>query len=141
MFIFSVVPFVCLSISNSVLIVKLRASVKSASGQLATSDIQQASRVTSANSVTLTAIIVSLTFVFLTLPRTIFNMVTLVIDTSITMETRNKLFFIGVIVYYLGDINYSINFYLYCLTGKKFRNEFKNIFYGWLERLTTACRR
>ena len=134
MFIFSVVPFVCLFISNSVLIVKLRASVKSASGQFATSDIQQASRVTSANSVTLTAIIVSLTFVLLTLPRTIFNTVTFVIDTAITMETRDMFFFIGVIVYYLADINYSINFYLYCLTGKKFRNEFRNIFCGWLER-------
>ena len=141
MFIFSVVPFVCLSISNSVLIVKLRASVKSASGQLATSDIQQASRVTSANSVTLTAIIVSLTFVFLTLPLALFNTVTFVVGRSHTSQTRDLLIFIGNIVYHLGDINFSINFYLYCLTGKKFRDEFKNIFYGCLERLTTACRR
>ena len=141
MFIFSVVPFVCLSISNSVLIVKLRASVKSVSDQLATSDIQQASRVTSANSVTLTAIIVSLTFVFLTLPLALYNTVIFAIGRSHTSETRDLLIFIGNIVYYLGDINFCINFYLYCLTGKKFRNEFKIIFCGWLERLTRACRR
>ena len=31
----------------------------------------------------------------------------------------------------MAFFNYSVNFYLYCLTGEKFRKEFRKIMCGW----------
>ena len=73
MFLFSLLPFACLFLSNSVLVLKLRRSVKDAGDQLTTTDTQQASRERKANSVTLTAIVVSAVFIVLTSPQAIYN--------------------------------------------------------------------
>lgn len=140
-FLCSLLPFVCLFLCNGVLVLKLKTSVKDVNDQLAGTDSQRASRAKIVNSITLTAIIVSLTFVLLSLPLAIRNMVSfLTVPTEVTDDAILRAF-LGDFFYLVACFNFSVNFYLYCLTGEKFRNEFKKIFCGFRERLTTACGR
>ena len=74
MFLFSLLPFAYLFLSNSVLVLKLRRSVNDAGDQMTTTDTQQASRERNAKSVTLTAIVVSLVFITLTSPLAVYNL-------------------------------------------------------------------
>ena len=132
-FLFSLLPFVCLFFSNSVLVLKLRTSVKDAGDQFATTDTQQASRKRKANSVTLTAIVVSVVFVVLTSPLAFYNMLTYMNTNPEAVDVRNLAgrFFPMRLFHIMVFFNYSVNFYLYCLTGEKFRKEFRKIMCGW----------
>ena len=124
-------PIVCILLSNIVLVRKLRVSVREASDQLATSETQTVSRAKTVNSVTLQAVGVSCAFIVLTSPVSIYNIMDLTsqftyltitdLHTFAVIKTMQSVFFM------LRYMNYSVNFYLYCLTGSKFRNQFKNI--------------
>ena len=129
MFLFSLLPFACLFLSNSVLILKLRRSVKDAGDQLTTTDTQQASREKNANSVTLTAIVVSVVFIVLTSPQAIYNTFSFKNTNTETGDVDDLAlrFFLQKTFNMIGYFNYSVNFYLYCLTGEKFRKEFRKI--------------
>ena len=132
MLFYSVLPFTCLFLSNSVLVLKLRRSMKDAGDHLTTTHTQQASRERKANSVTLTAIVVSVVFVVLTAPLAFYNLLSF---TNANTETKdaNELalrFFLQNLFYIIGYFNYSVNFYLYCLTGERFRKEFRQIMCG-----------
>ena len=129
MFLFSLLPFACLFLSNSVLVLKLRRSVKDADDQLTTTDTQQASRERKANSVTLTAIVVSAVFIVLTSPQAIYNTFSFKNTNSETgnVDDLALRFFLQKTFNMIGYFNYSVNFYLYCLTGEKFRKEFRKI--------------
>ena len=132
-FLFSILPFVCLSFSNSVLVLKLRMSVKDAGDQFATTDTQQASRERKANSVTLTAIVVSVVFVVLTSPLAFYNMLLYMNANPEAIDVRDLAvrFFPKRLFHIMAFFNYSVNFYLYCLTGEKLRKEFRKIMCGW----------
>ena len=132
-FLFSILPFVCLFFSNSVLVLKLRMSVKDAGDQFATTDTQQASRERKANSVTLTAIVVSVVFVVLTSPLAFYNMLSYTNANTEAIDVRDLAvrFFLKRLFHIMTFFNYSVNFYLYCLTGEKFRKEFRKIMCGW----------
>ena len=141
-FLFSLLPFVCLFLSNSVLVLKLRKSVKDAGNQMTTTDIQKASRERAANSVTLTATVVSVVFVVLTFPMAVFNLLSFVAPNASRtggVHLAFRLFFQEVF-YLLGYFNYSVNFYLYCLTGERFRREFRKIMCGWRQRAMVSSR-
>ena len=128
-FLHSLLPIVCMLLSNIVLVYKLRVSVREASDQLATSETQTVSRAKTVNSVTLQAVGVSCAFIVLTSPVAVWNM------TSYTFRGKymTDLYTFAVhqtiqdTFYTLGEMNYSVNFYLYCLTGSRFRKKFKSI--------------
>ena len=122
LFIYSVLPCVFLIASNVVLGWKVTIAMKDARAKFsAGSECQKDSRQKKASSVTVTIIIVSVAFVVVTIP----------------LQTVNTVFYgydsdLG---YYLYDVffvfaltNFGWNFYLYCLTGSKFREEFKILF-------------
>ena len=123
-------PIVCIMLSNIVLVYKLRVSVREASDQLATSETQTVSRAKTVNSVTLQAVGVSCAFIVLASPISIYNVVSLTshgkymtiadLYTFAVLETVESIF------HTFFYMNYSVNFYIYCLTGSKFRNQFKN---------------
>ena len=122
LFIYSVFPCVFLIASNVVLGWKVTVAMKEARANFsAGSECQKDSRQKKASSVTVTIIIVSVAFVVVTIP----------------LQTYNTLFYgyASDFGYFLYDVffvfaltNFGWNFYLYCLTGSKFREEFKILF-------------
>ena len=125
--IFSILPFLFLAISNGLLVKKLAASVREANLKLSAGQRGQAKRrEKKATSVTLTLVIVSITFIILCLP---FSLYVLLNDFVLEKIPDENLFsrsikqFIYGMVNLLWYCNSAVNFYLYCLTGSKFRAE------------------
>ena len=134
-FLFSLLPFVCLLLSNSVLVLKLKASVRDAGDQFTTTESQQAIRERKTNSVTLTAIVVSAVFIVLTSPLAFYNIFSFTVANTETSAVDLAFRFLLLKMFHLiGYFNYSVNFYLYCLTGEKFRKECRKVLCGWRQQ-------
>ena len=126
--IFCVVPFSCLALSNSILVWKLTVSVREARQRLTPGNTEQfVTRNKAANSVTLTVIIVSMTFIILTLPNGLYLIVFFPLFDFETLRGYAKALMYNTIIFLMLYCNMAVNFYLYCLTGKRFRQEFYNI--------------
>ena len=122
--IFSLLPFAILISSNSVLIWKVSDSVRKARATLASGQSDQlSSRTKKASSLTVTLIVVSVVFFLLTGPMSLYLIIVpLVIDMEKQSEKEGRI--IDLIYWLLTLMWYSnsaVNFYLYCLTGTKFR--------------------
>ena len=131
MLIFSFLPWLCLAISNSLLVWKLKVSVREAEVSLGSG---QADRVTDrkkkATSITVTLVAVSTAFLILTSPLSflqILNFVNWLNETLYTAQKPLFMYYILQLSYPLWYANSCINFYVYCLTGAKFRREAKQI--------------
>ncbi|KAL8581680.1 hypothetical protein ACOMHN_049236 [Nucella lapillus] len=126
----SLLPFVCLVLANSVLVWTLRTSVREADQQFAAGrgEVSEA-RQKAARSVTTTVVCVSMTFIVLTAPGNIYQSFSYVVSTGdkLTIYQVVEHYFTMAICYMLIYLNHAVNFYLYCLTGKRFREEFINI--------------
>ncbi|KAL8562145.1 hypothetical protein ACOMHN_041980 [Nucella lapillus] len=129
--VYSALPFIVLALANSILTWKLVASARRADRNLTEgSSSQTRSREKAANSVTLTIMAVSLTFLVLTLPGTInfiLNHLTYFGRQQTTQLQKLQVYAITFICNLLGITNHAINFYLYCLTGRRFREEFLKV--------------
>ncbi|XP_025083470.1 probable G-protein coupled receptor 139 [Pomacea canaliculata] len=129
--IFSLTPFAILLVSNAILLKTVVMSARRALQTLTVRDTKQISeREKKASSMTVTLITISFTFFLLTGPFCIYLLIKPYILLNDISDLREK----GIREVVLVSINmlwYSnsaINFYLYCLTGSRFRLEFKNIF-------------
>ncbi|KAL8581216.1 hypothetical protein ACOMHN_038316 [Nucella lapillus] len=122
-------PFTFLTVSNSVLIWKLITSTRQAHQRIAAVPNKQLLKRSQANSsVTLTVLVVSLTFLVLTLPCALYFLMYHFKDrTSLTPEEAADLYLFQTLSFLLVDTNNAVNFYLYCLSGRRFRAEFKRI--------------
>ena len=80
-----------------------------------------------ASSVTLTVIILSMTFIILTLPNGLYFVVFMALVDVQTSSGIAKGYLYGTVIALLLYCNMAVNFYLYCLTGRRFRQEFYNI--------------
>ena len=134
---FALLPFLCLVVGNGVLAWTLAVSVSAAKTSLATSDTRQMDdRRKKASSTTTTVMLVSFVFIVLNLPL----FVLLVVSSSNNLDARDREgegqektgqqeeytdFFIQSFVAVLLHCNSAVNFYLYCLTGTRFRQELK----------------
>ena len=125
--IFSSLPFLFLVISNGLLVKKLTASVREANLTLSAGQCGQAKcREKKASSVTLTLVIVSITFIVLCLPVSLYVLLNDFVLEEIPDEnifSRSVKNFIRATVNLLWYCNSTVNFYLHCLTGSKFRTE------------------
>ena len=124
--VYSPLPSMCLVVGNAVPRGwKLTVAIKEARAKFSSRrEDQKDSREKKASSVTVTIITVSGAFVLITVPLTTYN-------------TFFHGYASGAIDYFLYDLffvfgmsNIAWNFYLYCLTGSKFREEFKKIMFG-----------
>lgn len=120
----SIVPFCLLLVSNIVLIRAVLTSVKNARQRLA---VGQSTHVTAramqASSLSVTLIALSVTFVVLTGPHRVqIIMYPYISGQQVRLEDSN-LDLIFSMMYLLLAANSAVNFYLYCLTGTKFRKE------------------
>ncbi|KAL8580335.1 hypothetical protein ACOMHN_039546 [Nucella lapillus] len=127
---YTFLPNILIVLSNGVLVWKLTVTIKEAGRRLNQGDSDQVeAREKAANSVTLTLIVVSTSFMVLTLPNSIFYMVVapsslFVVEGSQSGYEVARLVFISEVCYFFSTTNVAVNFYLYCLTGKRFREEF-----------------
>ena len=125
--IFSTLPFMCLVVSNGLLVKIMTTSILEANLKLSVGQSDQANtRSKKVSSVTLTLVVVSTTFILLCLPLSVhiildtFNVIS-TSDNDLESKTPNR--FIYAFVSILWYCNSAVNFYLYCLTGSKFRTE------------------
>ena len=133
-FLYSVLPCVCLIISNVIIGWKLTGAMKEAKETFsARSENQKDSRQKKASSVTVTIITVSVAFVLITVPFTIYSSV---FYASTPSEIH---LFLYDVLFVIGLFNFAWNFYLYCLTGSKFREEFKKIMFACCETVTSVA--
>ena len=122
MILYSLLPCLCLVVSNVILGWKLAVAMKQAREKLSTrSEDGKDSRQKKASSVTVTIITVSVAFTIITVPFMIYSSVLYVIASC---EIH---YFLYDFLFIIGLFNFAWNFYLYCLTGSRFREEFKKI--------------
>ena len=147
MFIYSVLPCALLISSNAVLGWKLAASIKEAqelksvSGGAAgtgtgagaadanNNNSSDRRRKAAASSTTVTIIIISSVFVVLTLPLMVYNSWFQEYAVEESGKARALYDFVYEVFFLGGLSNYAWNFYLYCLTGSRFRGEFLDIMF------------
>ncbi|ELU00794.1 hypothetical protein CAPTEDRAFT_190629 [Capitella teleta] len=123
---YSVIPFVIVLILNIGIIIKVSRSAPHINGELAIrSNDAAVEKQQRQQRVTYMLLTVSFTFILLTGPFTLHSLI--VKDTKdVNQQARNLLS--KTICFMLMYANHSVNFYLYCVTGKKFRNEFIDTF-------------
>ncbi|KAL8581205.1 hypothetical protein ACOMHN_038306 [Nucella lapillus] len=124
-----VLPFLCLVIGNAVLVFTLILSVRQVNTKIATGNSQLSlKRQKEAVSVTVTIVVVSVAFIALIFPVYIYVALYWFEDQSkMSSQKRAEVFLFYTLTSLLTSSNNAINFYLYCLTGRRFRQEFVNI--------------
>ena len=129
MFIFSLLPWLCLAVSNSLLVWKLKLSLREAKLNLGSGQTDRINdRKKKATSISITLIAVSTAFLLLTFPMSFYQILKFMfwINGSIdTLRSSRAVYYTRKISLPLWYANSCINFYIYCLTGSKFRREAK----------------
>ena len=125
--IFSVLPWLCLVVSNSVLLWTLNVSIRQAQHSLGSAHTDGFSgRKKQASSITLTLFAVSMAFIVLNLPVSCLQLVGFYhhIAGSLDYFYQSKVIaYCNEIALAMWEANSAVNFYLYCLTGSRFRKE------------------
>ena len=131
MLVFSLLPWLFLAVCNSLLVWKVKASLREAEDSLESGQADRINdRKKKATSITVTLIAVSLAFLILTFPISFMQILNFIFWTSGSIEVLNSSranYYAAQIRYPLWYLNSCINFYVYCLTGSKFRKEAKQI--------------
>ncbi|XP_025104470.1 uncharacterized protein LOC112570302 [Pomacea canaliculata] len=119
----SLLPFSLLLAANIVLVRRLRSSLKNTEQKLTFGSASQSHvRQKKTSSVTVTLVAVSVTFIVLTLPLSVyvtyFKTFSRGSDESVDIAAANELTLaIAFMMYFCSK---TVNFYLYCLTGQKY---------------------
>ena len=131
MLIFSFLPWLCLAVSNSLLVWKLRLSIHEAKLSLGSGQADRINdRKKKATSISITLIAVSTAFLLLTFPMSFYQIISFMFWMHGSLRTLRSLrvfYYLHQISFPLWYANSCINFYIYCLTGSKFRREAKQI--------------
>ena len=139
MLLYSLLPCLFLTVSNAVLGWKLAVAVKHSREKLSTvREDNTDNRRKKASSVTVTIITVSVAFVVITIPFMIYSNLFYGYVSENT-ETREIHYFLYDFFFVIGLSNFAWNFYLYCLTGSRFRQEFKKIMLRCCVPVTSAA--
>lgn len=126
--IYSIVPFILLLIFNTMIILGIK--LASSKQKILTNKIdktQGTEKVKYQQQITTMLISVSVVFVILTMPNCIFFILEDYWNYTESIHTYAQYFLIYNVVFLLSDLNHAINFYLYFLSGRKFRMMFINM--------------
>ncbi|KAL8590285.1 hypothetical protein ACOMHN_006401 [Nucella lapillus] len=122
----SFLPSLLLLLGNSALTLTLYGSMRQARQMTSQGDTTTTTRKKATSSLTVTLISVSVTYLCLTLPVCVFSIVYEYLDDSdIYFVAWMEL--VWMVCNLLWYCNSAINFYLYCLTGSKFRAQSKRL--------------
>ena len=136
---YSCVPFSLVLILNMCILVKIISSYHG----ISTSSVDHrvtSNRVSRESRVTTMLLVVSFTWLALTGPFTLW---TFIATPASSQHDSAKKFLAKTACFLLMYINHGINFYLYCLTGNKFRQELRETFCATRSRRhgdQTSCR-
>lgn len=126
----AILPFFLLLASNAVLIHKVAQSLRRARSKLSAGSADQfGSREKAVVSMTITLISISVAFFVLVLPVSVYLMLEETFsqgaEEDVSVKAANELVMaMGSILWHTSN---AINFYVYCLTGVKYREEFMNL--------------
>lgn len=133
----TLIPFSILLLGNSLLLVKVIRSLQEARQRLAVgSQVQVTARGKKTSSMTITLIVTSFAFFVLTSPYAVyinrFDYQAHAVSDDLVRFAFYQ--YVWVLTIQLKYANYAVNFYLYCLTGGRFRSEMRRILVGLRER-------
>ena len=124
-------PFACLLVTNTVLVRKVGQSLREARDSLAEGRSDPfASRDKKLSSMTITLIVTSVAFLLLTSPIVVYT----ILYESLSFDALRDVRWLAAsklalsVSLMLWHTNLGINFYLYCLTGARYRAEFLKLF-------------
>ena len=130
--IFSLLPWLCLVVSNSVLLWTLNVSIRQAQHSLGSAHTDGFSgRKKQASSLTVTLFVVSMAFIVLNLPISCLQLVGFFHHMAGSLDylyPSKVIAYCNEIAIAVWETNSAVNFYLYCLTGSRFRKELKKMF-------------
>ena len=121
--IFCVVPFCCLLIGNTLIFVKVMCSRRAANRQVSISTIETRHQRSKFYSLSITLMVINSTFLICNIPICVFMIVRQTWIHNLNEEQRAEMHLVWSIVNILMYSNNSINFFLYILSGRRFRNE------------------
>ena len=128
----SVLPWLCLVVSNCVLLWTLNVSIRQAQHSLGSAHTHGFSgRKKQASSMTVTLFAVSSAFIVLNLPMSCIQLTGFYHHMAGSLDyyyQSEVIAYCHEIALALYETNNAVNFYLYCLTGSKFRRELKKTF-------------
>ena len=131
MLIVSLLPWLCLAVCNSLLVWKLKVSIREAEVNLGPCQADRMNnRKKKVSSMTVTLVTVSVAFLTLTFPMSFIQILNFIFWTSGSIDVLNSskvIYYAWGISFPLWYLNSCINFYVYCLTGSKFRKEAKQM--------------
>lgn len=120
----SLIPSALLFVLNCILVNRVMKSVRKAHTHLTAGQSDQANvRKKKASSLTVMLITVSITFLLLTFPDNVFHLIAM--SEGIPYQVKSIIYNV---LHLLHIGNSVVHFYLYCLTGNKFREELEKIF-------------
>lgn len=138
--VYCIIPFVTMLTLNTLIICKLRQVNKLAARN--SSKSRAKSRNTKTSSMTTMLLCVTFYFIMITAPSFIFTLVQedMFNNSVITKEKYAKMELVDAVLTIMLYINHSINFFLYCLTGRRFRMELRALLVSWLVKFRIISR-
>lgn len=124
---FALIPILFLGILNALIISAVRRATNEKKRMMGREDELTETR-KQVKQITAMLISVSVAFVVLQLPNCVFFIAQFYWNYDISKFEYIKYWFTMQIIFVLSDFNHCINFYLYVLSGKKFREKFLQIF-------------
>ena len=123
---YAFLPITLIIVFNTLIIYAVRKSNKE-HRDLTNRAINMSDKLTQQRQLTLMLLTISLVFVILILPNCIFFIVRTYWSWRDTMRGIAQYYLVYQTVFLLSDLNHAVNFYLYCLSGRKFRQKFIQI--------------
>lgn len=122
---YSLIPFIILVVFNFLIIVGIHRGHRGVVSKI--DKTQMTEKMRQQQQITIMLVTVSAVFVLLTMPNCVFFIFQNYWDYTSTMHDYARYFLFYQLVFVLSDFNHAINFYLYFLSGRKFRARFTAI--------------
>lgn len=125
---YSIIPFIVLIVCNIMIIVGIKRSSRKQRALTNKMDkLQSADKAKQQSQITIMLVTISIVFVLFTMPNCIFFIIQGKINYLATPHSHAIWVLWMQVIFFLSDANHAINFYLYFLSGQKFRQKFKSM--------------
>ena len=129
MSIYGYAPLMLICVFNALIVCKLVNTQRENSSLQTLSLDETRKRKLTASSVTVMLVVVSVSFLVLTLPYTIYYILTVVFtEKASDAHSEAKDLLIAASLILIADLNHCLNFLLYFVSGKTFRHDLKKLF-------------